>query len=182
MKATFFVTGSVDNNRDHEPLEMSTRKHNLLRQIFTEGHQIGSHSWSHSNISTLTIQKTREDISQLANFVRNAVGINMTVFRAPYGASNKDTMKTVQDEFGYKLIFWSINTSDWRHNGDIKSGFSNYKKTIGSSKTNSYITIHHDPMPKTGELAKMAIDFVRSKGFKLVTVGECIGIKNYVKV
>lgn len=85
VKATFFVTGSVNHNRDLEPWEISTRKHNFLRQIFTEGHQIGSHSWSHSNISRLTIQKTREDVSQLAFFVRNIVGINMTVFRAPYG-------------------------------------------------------------------------------------------------
>lgn len=91
-------------------------------------------------------------------------------------------MKSVQDEFGYKFILWSIDTRDWRHNGDIKAGFRNYKKIIRSSKTNSYITLHHDPMPKTGELAKMAIDFVKSKGFKLVTVGECIGIKNYVYV
>lgn len=180
IKATFFITGNYD--KKIKALDESQEMQNILHQMFKAGHQIGSHSWSHQKMTTLSNKEIRKDVSRLEKAVQNILGINMTVFRAPYSASNENIRKLLKNEYNYELVLWNLDTEDWYHDRNIKKSFYEYEQKMGSqvkSNESSFITIHHDPLPESGELAKMAIDFVLSKGYKLVTVGQCIGKSDF---
>lgn len=117
----------------------------------------------------------------MAKLVRNIIGVNLTIFRPPFGEAKPELVKLVENEFHYKIISWSIDTKDWIHREDTESSLNNYKNEIKFSTflNSSYISLHHDPLPASGELARKAIHFMKSKGFKFVTIGQCIGINNY---
>lgn len=178
MRATFFITGK---GFDTTFLDEDVEKQDLLRQIYDEGHQIGSHSWSHYNFTQKTIPEIRQDVQKLAIAVRNTIGVNMTVFRAPYGESSIQVVKLLWNEFGYKLIRWSIDTMDWFNRENTETSLKNYKYAISSLSQfkKSFISLHHCPAVKSGELARKTIKFVKSKGFKFVTVAECIGTNEF---
>lgn len=178
VKATFFVTGKGSHNTS---LDEDLERQDILRQIFYEGHQIGSHSWNHDNLTEKSVDEIRTDLSKLAAAVKNIIGVNMTVFRAPYGEVNFTIATLIEKEFDYQLIYWNIDTMDWLNQQDTESSLMNYTKRIRESSWSrtSFIALHHCSAKKSGELAKMAIKFVKSKGFKLVTVAECIRISDF---
>lgn len=144
----------------------------------TQGHQIGSHTFSHDS---LTANRTREDIitdiNRITTALRDIVGIEPSILRPPYGDWNETVIRVIHEEFGYSVIDWNLDTNDWLHKEDIETSFSSYLEIMGnaSNATDSFIALHHDPVVRSGELAALAIDYVKSKGFRLVTVGECIG-------
>jgi peptidoglycan/xylan/chitin deacetylase (PgdA/CDA1 family) len=50
------------------------------------------------------------------------------------------------------------------------------RQAVSSGDTQGHIILMHDVIEKTvTELTLQAIELVRSKGFRMVTVGECLG-------
>lgn len=69
---TFFVLGWV-----------AKREPGLVRRIAAAGHEIGSHSWSHPRISTLTPAQFREELDSSKAILEDLGGQPVTGFRAP---------------------------------------------------------------------------------------------------
>ena len=81
VKGTFFILGSAANkNRD------------ILKRIDEEGHEIGGHSWSHSNLSKSSESKIRDELRSTKNIIKEVVGEPLPIMRLPYGAFNKSTL------------------------------------------------------------------------------------------
>lgn len=72
VRATFFVVGSV---ADTHP--------DLVRQIAARGHEVGSHSYAHRLISTMTQAELRGDVSRSRRQLQDLTGQNILGFRAP---------------------------------------------------------------------------------------------------
>lgn len=110
----------------------------------------------------------------------------MTIFRAPYGELNNTVIDLIQEEFGYKIIRWNLDTKDWYHGKNIENSFKIYEHLMESDDkvhlNTSFISLHHDPVPRSAELAAKVIDYVRLHGFRLVTIDECIGIRLSTKM
>ncbi len=178
VPATFFIAGQ---GFDATWLDEDPKKQDVLRNIFFDGHQIGSHAWDHDTFLSKSIDEQRLDLQKLATLVRNFIGLNLTVFRAPFGEAKPDLVNLVENEFNYQIISWSIDTNDWLNRQDTEASLNNYNNEMKFSSylNSSFIALHHDPLPSSGELARKAIRFMKSKGFKFVTVGQCIGIKDY---
>jgi len=98
-RATFFVIGS------HVPGNEA-----ILRRMYRDGHEIGNHSWSHHDFTTLSPEQIQQEISQTQAAIA-AAGVPVpTLFRPPYGAVNQVMRSRVPLTFA----MWNVDPEDWR--------------------------------------------------------------------
>jgi peptidoglycan-N-acetylglucosamine deacetylase len=101
IKATFFVLGaSVDRYGTA-----------ILKRMGSEGHSIGNHAYSHTDLTSLPENEVRDEIRSteaLFGHLPNAE----KVFRPPYGASSR-TVDSVVRELDYRKVRWNVDTRDW---------------------------------------------------------------------
>ncbi|KAF9344914.1 Carbohydrate esterase 4 protein [Mortierella sp. AD094] len=169
-KATFFMNG---NNYD----SIFTYK-SLVQRAKQEGHQIASHTWDHADLSTL---KTKEailnEMTKLDVAFKHILGVRPVYMRPPFGNRNDLVVRTLT-EAGYKVVIWDVDSGDSQGKTPSES-LAIYKQTlspVGENKKPGHIILQHDVYEKTvNGFISDAIDFAQSKGFKLVTVGECLG-------
>jgi len=79
--ATFFILGDV------------AQKHpQLVRQIYNEGHEIGSHGFYHKFIYKQSKSEFRDDLKKSMNLLTDLIGNSVDSFRAPYFSITKDSL------------------------------------------------------------------------------------------
>ncbi|KAL7959283.1 carbohydrate esterase family 4 protein [Trichoderma compactum] len=178
VKATFFIAG---RNRGKGRIDdESTGYPKVLRRMRSAGHQLASHTWTHRNLNGVNedVQRTEMIYNEMA--FRNIFGFVPTYMRPPFlecGSSSGclDTM----EELGYHVISTNLDTKDYENDDPVliqksKDKFSTTQSTDESS--HSYIVLAHDVHYQTVvTLAKYMIETSRERGYKLVTVGECLG-------
>ncbi|KAG0319764.1 hypothetical protein BGZ97_001499 [Linnemannia gamsii] len=167
VKATFFILGD-SNSRLSDYKEMVQRAHR-------EGHQIASHTWSHKDLSMMDSQQIREEMTELDHAIENLLGVKPVYMRPPFGGLSTTAKKTLAS-MGYNIVLWNHDTNDWRHPSDVNENLIPIRQAVSSGDTQGHIILMHDVIEKTvTELTLQAIELVRSKGFRMVTVGECLG-------
>ncbi|KAG0258108.1 hypothetical protein BG011_003539 [Mortierella polycephala] len=170
VKATFFVNG---NNNG----KISSYKA-VVRRAYKEGHQIASHTWSHQDLATLSNKKVTDEMTKLDTAVKSIIGVRPVYMRPPYGSTTPNTQNLL-NKLGYTIVLWSQDTNDWRHVTDVGKSMKVYRDVLGKKgeiKKPGHIFLQHDIHKVTATiLATQAIDFALSKGYKVVTVGECLG-------
>ncbi|OUM59852.1 carbohydrate esterase family 4 protein, partial [Piromyces sp. E2] len=176
VKATFFVNG--DNVLDIT----SDKGKRIIKSIIDQGHEIGSHTWSHANLEELSESGLKSEITKLENALVSIIGKKPAFIRPPYGDGddNKTVQKNLQ-KLGYTgIIMWNVDTKDWDNKGNVDYALSKFKEKIG----NGIISLNHvyyDEISETKlvNLAKKEIEYMKSQGYTPVTVSECIGLKPY---
>ena len=150
--ATFFVVGNrVASNAS------------TIKRAYDLGCEIGNHSWSHPQLSAISVKEMQNEISKTDEAVKKITGQTPTLLRPPYGAVDAD----VKAYAGKPLIHWSIDTLDWDHR--------NASKTISSVLNNvrdGSIVLMHDIYAPTRDAAVSLIPTLISRGYQLVTVSE----------
>ncbi|KAF9120053.1 Carbohydrate esterase 4 protein [Mortierella sp. GBA39] len=166
-KATFFVNG--DNNGKIADYAAA------VKQAYLDGHQIASHTWDHKDLATLSVSQINTEMSKLDTAIKKIIGVSPTYMRPPYGSINDLVTKTIGAK--YTIVIWSQDTNDWRHEGDWEKSYKVYTDKIKKAKgKGGDIILQHETIKLTAkELAPRAIDYAHSMGWKLVTVGECLG-------
>ncbi len=102
VKATFFVTGS---NVSAHP--------ELARRIVAEGHAIGNHTWSHSNLDQLSPAGQAAEMDRTTQAIVTATGVQPCFFRGPYGIHRSASVTNLAWERGMTIADWSHDTRDW---------------------------------------------------------------------
>lgn len=74
-KGTFFVIG-----------EKTLRHPNLVRRISDEGHEIGNHTWTHSEPSQTSASQFLTEVKQTRQMIQNLTGRDCRLTRPPKGA------------------------------------------------------------------------------------------------
>lgn len=178
VKATFFITG---NNRgkghlDDESLDWP----NIVRRMHSSGHQLASHTWTHRDLNQVnkTIQWTEMVYNEMA--FRNILGFFPTYMRPPFlECSDESGCTDMMETLGYHIIDMNIDTKDYENDDAalIQISKDRFSKGLSTSPSNhDYITLAHDVHYQTVvNLTSYMIDLSLSRGYKLVTVGECLG-------
>jgi peptidoglycan-N-acetylglucosamine deacetylase len=79
VSATFFTVGYI------------AEKHpELIEEVVSKGHEIGSHGYSHTNIKKLNRESFESDLLKSLEVLRRLSGENVLGFRAPYGSINTE--------------------------------------------------------------------------------------------
>lgn len=117
VKATFFVLGSS-----------VIQNPGLVKRELEEGHQVGSHSWDHPQLTKQSTQEVYNQILKTQKAVFDQTGYFPTTMRPPYGAVNKQ----VAEEIGLPIIQWSVDTEDWKYRN---AGIVTKKKSLQAQRT-----------------------------------------------
>jgi peptidoglycan/xylan/chitin deacetylase (PgdA/CDA1 family) len=151
-KATFFVVG----NRVAGCKNTIKRAHSL-------GCEIGTHTWSHKNLTKLTAEQINEEMNKSADAITSITGAPVKLMRPPEGAMNS----AVQSKLAFPIIMWSVDSMDWKHRNAAKD----YNSVV-NSVFDGCIILMHDLYPATAEAVEKIIPDLMAKGYKFVTVSE----------
>lgn len=178
VSATFFIAG---NNRDKGPIDDPGRPWaGILRRMHGEGHHLASHTWTHRSLDKVnkTIQFSEIIYNEMA--FRNIFGWVPTYMRPPYLECSAETGCTdMLQTLGYHIVTNNIDTKDYLNDSpeNIHLSKERFEQALSSDPSkNSYITLAHDVHYETVvTLTAYMIELTRQRGYKLMTVGECLG-------
>ncbi|RMJ18957.1 hypothetical protein CDV36_001353 [Fusarium kuroshium] len=178
VKATFFVAG---NNRGKGHIDdPSNPWAAMLRRMYSAGHHIASHTWTHRNLNEVnrTIRRTEMIYNEMA--LRNIFGWIPTYMRPPYlECISRSGCLDLMEELGYHVVNNNIDTKDYQYDSPdlIQFAKDRYSDGVSSdSDNNAYIVLAHDVHQLTvTELTAYMIETAQDRGYRLVTVGECLG-------
>ena len=161
IHVTFFVVGQ--NAKDHPE---------ILKRAVAEGHEIGNHSWSHPNFFKLSDEAAHAEVLKTKEAIAAAIGNGGLYMRPPYGNLTVAQRKWVHDEFGYKIILWSVDPLDWKRPGPDAV----HRRIVEATRSGSII-LSHDIHAGTVEAMPGTFDELLAKGFKFVTVSELLAME-----
>ncbi len=162
IRATFFLTGFwIDANQD------------ALRYIYEHGFEIGNHSENHYNMSGLSKEKQKQEITSVNEKIKALTGVNPILFRAPFGDYNNNLLKSI-DELNMYCIQWDVDSLDWK-------GLSvdELVNRVVPKVKNGSIVLFHNNSDHIVEALPSIIEGILSKGYRLVTIGDLIYKENY---
>lgn len=161
VKATFFVVGK------------QVQKHpQLLRQIVTEGHAIGNHTWSHQYHQYYTAAAAQE-LDDLAALIYKTTGVKTSLFRPPAGILNNGLV-TVAHQKKYAVIMWSVDSKDWRYRGNTPQSL--VENVLKDAKPGGIVLLHDGGGDRSTTVKALPILITQLKkhGYTLVTVPELL--------
>ncbi|OON93255.1 MAG: hypothetical protein ATN31_06785 [Candidatus Epulonipiscioides saccharophilum] len=164
VKATFFIVGDwIDKYPD---------KVKLLKD---KGHDIANHSNSHPHVTKLSVDEIKEDIQAAHKKVRDLLGIEMDLYRAPYGEYNNDVI-TAANELGYHTIQWDVDSLDWK---DYTKEELVANVLEHSSLQPGSIILFHTGTKYTKDILDETIKGLKNLEYELIPVSELIIRQDY---
>jgi peptidoglycan/xylan/chitin deacetylase (PgdA/CDA1 family) len=158
VQAAFFCIG-----------ERAKENIQLLKRIHQEGHDIGSHSFSHSFwYDLLPANKMLSDLQKTHQLVLSELGITLKWFRPPYGVTNPNLRKAVST-MGYSTIGWSVRSLDTVQKDSGKLfGKMKIKLKPGA------VYLFHDTSQSTAEMLPMFLEFVKEQEYEVVSLHKLL--------
>lgn len=159
VKATFFVTGGWVDNYPED-----------VKKIASAGHALGNHSQNHKNMSELSAKEIRQEIMEVHEKVKNLTGLEMQLFRPPYGDYDNELIETAK-ACGYLPIQWDVDSEDWKNYGvdSIIQKVTQHKHLGGGS-----IILMHNGADYTAMALETVITSLKEQGYEMVTVPELV--------
>jgi peptidoglycan/xylan/chitin deacetylase (PgdA/CDA1 family) len=146
----------------------------LMPRYESEGHEVGNHSASHSDLTTLSVEAIGNEIDQTSETIAGYTGVSPCLLRPPCGAYNK----TLLGELGRRsmsCVLWSVDPKDWLdHNSRSVTN-----KIVSAAKDGDIILLH-DMSDSSVDAGLAVIDILQEKGYKFLTVSDLALIKGYV--
>ncbi|KAL5418594.1 hypothetical protein PMIN04_007295 [Paraphaeosphaeria minitans] len=163
--ATWFINGANKGNiYDYN---------STLRRMIDMGHQIGSHTWSHKDLATLTVDGIKQEMILLEEAMVNILGYFPYYMRPPFLSVNAQALSVLK-ELRYHVIIGDLNTKDWEY--QTQAGIEIAKKLFvdGLDLGHTIVESHEQEVWSHGVLIDYMIKIVKDRGLKTVTVAECL--------
>lgn len=157
---TFFVLGNrVEKHKD------------IILRIVNEGNEIGNHTFSHIQLTSLPKNKIKEQLDKTQLAVAKVTGTEPKIMRPTYGSYDEKLRASIN----MPMILWSIDPMDWK----VKDGekIANY---ILSKVKDGDIILLHDIFVSTADAVDLIVPELLNRGFQLVTVSELYEYKGEV--
>jgi len=171
--------------REHVPATMFVIGHyedlgpDLTRQLAKDGFEIGDHTRSHSNCTTLSWRALMIEIGNGTRTFRKATGAaTARLFRPPGGFTDEFVARAAAAQGFRYVVLWDIDPKDWKG-----TPAATIRETVLSQAHNGAIVLLHMAAPHTAEALPGIISGLRSKGYELVTVTDLLkGSRRFVDV
>lgn len=166
IKVTFFMTG-----------EWISKYPDDVKEIAKRGHELGNHSDTHKMMSRLKREDIIDELKATHQKVYDLTGIDMKVFRPPYGDYNDNLIATACS-LKYHVVQWDVDSLDWKDYGSksIINTVCNHKH-LG----NGSIILMHNGAKYTPESLDTIIKTLKDKGYEFVTMSELLIQGEYQK-
>lgn len=157
-KVTFFVLGSrINSNKD------------IIKRAYQDGNDIGSHTYSHKELTTLKNSKLKKEINDTNTEIKKVIGVEPVYLRPPYGSINDH----IRNSTIMHTICWNIDSLDWKTKNRNK-----IKKEIVSHAKDGAIVLVHDIYKESVYGALSAMKELKKRGYSFVTITEMAELKN----
>lgn len=162
VKTTFFLVAFwVDKYPD------------MVKRIDEEGHEIGNHSANHPNMSQLSEEKIREELTITSRKIEAITGKKVNLFRPPFGDYNNRVIR-VSKELGYYVIQWDVDSLDYKD-----YGANAIVDRVISKVKNGSIVLFHNNATFIREALPIILDKLQEMGYEIVPISELIYKDNY---
>lgn len=162
VKATFFLIGK--ETAENLP---------QARLIVDAGHEIGNHSYTHSNMAWMGPGSVKDEIERTDAAIRSAGYQGEILFRPPNG-KKLVTLPWYLWQNGRKTIMWDVEPESYPEITANADAMTRY--VVDNAKNGSIILLH--VMYRSRDVSRQAlpqiIDGLRQKGFGFVTVSELL--------
>jgi peptidoglycan/xylan/chitin deacetylase (PgdA/CDA1 family) len=160
---TFFMIGkNIKGNEE------------LLKQIVSEGHTIGNHTFSHSFfIDFKSASAFKEELNQTADAAYQVTGKRIQFFRPPYGVTTPNLARAAK-ALNYKVIGWNIRSLDTTKDSE-ELIFKRVKKQLKPGA----IILFHDTSDKTNHVLQQTLSYAKDNGFKVVGLEQLLKLNAY---
>ena len=155
ITATFFLEGwRLEDEAD------------CAQRIVDAGHEIGNHSFSHSNFDELTPELALHEIVQADEMIRSNLGISSRVFRPPWGRLTPDVSGAILDA-GFDIILWSVSVRDWE--GPDAEGVAG--RLLGGAHDGGIVALH-DRVEWNPDVLDRIVPALRADGYDFFPISE----------
>ncbi len=155
-------------------VEFWTEKYeDFVKKISEAGHEIGTHSSTHSYMSKQNAEEIKLELSSSAEAIEKITEKKVELFRPPYGDYDDELIKTAS-ELGYYTIQWDVDSLDWK---DL-SAADIAMRVINGVKNGSIILMHNNGL-HTAEAVPIILETLKNRGYSFVPIGELIYKENY---
>lgn len=183
VPATFFVVG-----------ENALTERGLLQRMIREGHEVGSHTYTHPNLATVDNTRTLFELNATQRLFQAFTGRTLKLFRAPFFG---DAEPTTADEIipvwaaqnrGYVSVGLHVDSEDWQRPGvpaiinnvmsRVLSAPPTCTDTSESQCSRNIVLLHDSGGDRSQTIAALPIliDTLRARGYKFVPVSELAGL------
>lgn len=153
-KATFFMVG-----------RMAAADPAMVREVANAGHTIGSHTWSHAKLSSLTADKAEEEVELGLSAVATALGGPVApFFRFPYLRPNAAAVDYLKSRAIASFMI-DVDSRDFRTRDADEVQKNVLTQLAGRHKG---ILLFHDIQPSTSHALPALLAELKKRGFKVV--------------
>jgi peptidoglycan-N-acetylglucosamine deacetylase len=183
VPATFFVVG-----------ENALTERGLLERMIAEGHEVGSHTYTHPNLASVDQTRTLFELNATQRLFQAFTGRTLKLFRAPFFG---DAEPTTADEIlpvweaqnrGYISVGLHVDSEDWQRPGvgaivnnvlsRVLTGSASCNDESESQCSRNVVLLHDSGGDRAQTVAALPIiiDALRARGYKFVPVSELAGL------
>ncbi|WP_249714185.1 bifunctional polysaccharide deacetylase/glycosyltransferase family 2 protein [Rhizomonospora bruguierae] len=169
VKGTFFVIGSH-----------VVRHPALARAVVAGGHELGLHTFTHPDLSTLPAWRRRMEYSQTQMAIANAAGVKASLLRFPYSSEaqavdNADWPVLRQaGGLGYLVVMEDTDSQDWS-----RPGVDAILRNMTPPDDRGAIILMHDAggdRSQTVAALDRFIPAMKARGYRFTTVTEGLNL------
>ena len=164
VTATFFICGYWAEQFSDD-----------VAKFYKAGHDIANHGDTHAHVAGLDLEKNMAEISDAHEKIKNMLGIEMDLYRPPYGEYNNTVIKAANN-LDYFTIQWDVDSLDWK-----KLGADHMYNTVINHKNlqNGSILLFHNDLPETPIALRRILAELSNQGYDFVPVSQLIYRENY---
>lgn len=156
IRGTFFIVG-----------EKAKRHPDIVRRIAAEGHEIGNHTWTHSEPRQTSTSRFHQEVIRTNDVIFELTGQACRLTRPPKGELSPGKILSLL-KLRQTIVLWSRDTKDYRMTSwsDMESWCQEYKPTHGD------IVLMHDNHQFAVTAAALVGTIPQSSNVKFCRVSE----------
>lgn len=169
VKVTFGITGRwAESNPE------------LTRRMIADGHELMNHTYSHPSFTGESAsppithaEARRAELAKTEAIIQSIGGVSTKpLFRPPYGDQDSSVLRDV-GLAGYAYsVLWTVDSLGWRGT----SASEIVARCLRLAEPGAIYVMHIGGASHDIEATPAIIDGLREKGYRLVTIGELLGI------
>jgi len=141
----------------------------LTQRIFSEGHEIGYHGYSHGNMKEMSRRAIAAELFDCSQLLPEDCD---PVFLRPPGGCCSDGVRQVAQARQLAILSWSVDPRDWATTDTIS-----IERAVMGNIQDGDIILLHDMSASSVQAALDIIDSLQKEGFRFVTASELARIR-----
>jgi len=146
----------------------------LMRRTLAEGHAVGSHGWSHAEMTRQSYDAVQDELIRSEAPWWNAAGATPVPYcRPPYGSYNSSTLAAAGSAGFTRVILWDVDARDWTEPGAGVIA----QRVLAAVRPGSIVCLHL--RPQTAAALPAILSGLRARGYKAVSLPELFRAAGY---